>query len=102
MMSHDRPLRTAAPVIGVSLSQAVERLDKALLALEERLRHLDGRTQPVSDASGIIAQPDQDLLGEIEALRERERVLEEAASGAYAALGEAAANIRQLMDEEAA
>ncbi|WP_140987115.1 hypothetical protein [Asticcacaulis tiandongensis] len=101
-MSHDRTLRTAAPVIGVSLSQAVERLDKALLALEERLRNLDERTQPAANPISTDSAADPDLLGEIEALRERERVLEEAANGAYAALGEAAANIRQLMDEEAA
>lgn len=101
-MSHDRTLRTAAPVIGVSLSQAVERLDKALLALEERLRNLDERTQQIPDTVNAPSKGDSHLLGEIEALRERERVLEEAANGAYAALGEAAANIRQLMDEEAA
>lgn len=101
-MSHDRTLRTAAPVIGVSLSQAVERLDKALLALEERLRNLDERMQPAANPISTASAADPDLLGEIEALRERERVLEEAANGAYAALGEAAANIRQLMDEEAA
>lgn len=101
-MSHDRTLRAAAPVIGVSLSQAVERLDKALLALEERLRNLDERTQPAANPISTDSAADPDLLGEIEALRERERVLEEAANGAYAALGEAAANIRQLMDEEAA
>lgn len=100
-MSHDRTLRAAAPVIGVSLSQAVERLDKALLALEERLRNLDVHAGGSNSASGA-SLGDPQLLGEIEALRERERVLEEAANGAYAALGEAAANIRQLMDEEAA
>ncbi|MFT4091059.1 MAG: hypothetical protein QM645_10030 [Asticcacaulis sp.] len=99
MMSHDRSFRSGSPVIGVSLSQAVERLDKALLALEERLHSLDVQTQ---QTKGATKGGDQNLLGEIEALRERERVLEEAANGAYAALGEAAANIRQLMEEEAA
>lgn len=100
-MSHDRPLRTG-PVIGVSLSQAAERLDKALLALEERLGVLKAQAAQMSGALTATDEPDQALLGEIEALRERERVLEAAASGAYAALGEAAASIRQLMDKEAA
>ncbi|BEV10992.1 DUF4164 family protein [Asticcacaulis sp. DW145] len=93
-----------SPVAGASLSAAVERLDNALNALETRIRDLKER----SETQGGDSSPTENaaearrLQGEIDALKVREKALEAAASEAFEALGVAAKDIRQLLNEQAA
>ncbi|UDF02799.1 DUF4164 family protein [Asticcacaulis sp. AND118] len=97
-----------SPVAGASLTAAVERLDGALNALETRIRDLKSRSDALApDSLNASSNPDASadtrrLQDEIDALRAREKVLEEAASGAFEALGVAAKDIRQLLNEQAA
>jgi len=97
--------------MGSSLSIAVDRLDKALGALESRVRALQsGEPLPEPEAYGEPApHPNPELedhykalLRELEDVRTRERQLVEAAELAFEALGSAAANIRILLRDEAA
>ncbi len=86
--------------IGSSLSVAVDRLDKALAAVETRLRALQS-----GDTFTLPPGLDEEmgrLQGELEEARAREQQLAQAAHGAFEALGHAAANIRILLREEAA
>lgn len=93
-----------SPVAGASLTAAVERLDGALMALETRIRDLKSRSDALAaDSATPGASADvRQLQDEIDALKAREKVLEEAASGAFEALGVAAKDIRQLLNEQAA
>ena len=90
---------------GGSLSIAVDRLDRALEALESRVRALQsGEPLPeyqAGDAGGVGESEYQRILEELEEARASNAQLAEAANGAYQALGEAAANIRQLLNSEA-
>ncbi|ADU13309.1 hypothetical protein [Asticcacaulis excentricus] len=89
-----------SPVAGASLTAAVERLDSALNALEIRIRDLHARSvDPQGDSSITEARRLQDEIG---ALKAREKALEAAASEAFEALGMAAEDIRQLLNEQAA
>lgn len=93
-----------SPVAGASLTAAVERLDNALNALETRIRDLQGRS---ADHNGDSFPPEaaaeaRRLQDEIGALKAREKALEAAASEAFEALGVAAKDIRQLLNEQAA
>lgn len=96
--------------MGSSLSIAVDRLDKALGALEARVRALhNGEPVPPPESYPEVQAVDPELeahykalLQELEEVRERERQLKEAAELAFEALGSAAANIRILLRDEAA
>ena len=94
--------------MGGSLSLAVDRLDRALEALESRVRALqNGDTVPApqgaSDGTPEGAMDEyQHLLNELEEVRAREQQLSQAAHQAFEALGMAAANIRILLRDEAA
>lgn len=93
-----------SPVAGASLTAAVERLDSALNALETRIRDLQGRSADHSGDSfpAEAAAEARRLQDEISALKAREKALEAAASEAFEALGVAAKDIRQLLNEQAA
>lgn len=83
-----------------NLAQAAQRLDLALESLETRMRSMRTRTfAPFVDNADLDKQS---LLIEIEEIRKREKDLEAAANAAFDLLGVAAANIRQLLDAEAA
>ncbi len=89
-----------APVTG-NLNTAVDRLDRALEALEARLSGLSG---PATGEGGdeALRQGYQQALEELAEVRVRERALAEAADNAYETLKLAAANIRLLLQQEAA
>lgn len=95
--------------IGSSLSLAVDRLDRALTALETRVRALqNGEPLPpplMGGVEGVPAETDEEvqrLAAELEEARTREVALAKAAETAFQALGMAAANIRILLRDEAA
>ena len=93
--------------MGGSLSLAVDRLDRALEALESRVRALqNGETIPAPSGAPEGASGGNDeyqhLLNELEEVRAREKQLSQAAHQAFEALGMAAANIRILLRDEAA
>ena len=96
--------------MGGSLSLAVDRLDRALEALESRVRALqNGETIPAPQGATEGAPENasgndeyQHLLNELEEVRVREQQLSQAAHQAFEALGVAAANIRILLRDEAA
>lgn len=92
---------------GGSLNMAVDRLDRALEALESRVRALQAG-EPIPEytggsgaASGLAEEYDR-VLAELEEARVSNAQLAEAANVAHQALGAAAANIRQLLANEAA
>jgi len=96
---------------GGSLSLAVDRLDKALQALESRVRALrEGEPLPeytppphadMQAVEGLQAEY-QRLVRELEIMRAREQSLTEAAQDAFHALGAAAADIRHIVENEVA
>jgi hypothetical protein len=96
--------------MGSSLSVAVDRLDRALEALESRVRALqNGDPLPpplLGGAEGATGEGRNEevehLLSELEEAKGREAALAKAAETAFQALGMAAANIRILLREEAA
>ncbi len=96
---------------GGSLSLAVDRLDRALEALESRVRALrDGEPLPeyvppptvdLQAVEGLQAEY-QRLVRELEIVRSREQQLTAAAQDAFHALGAAAADIRHILENEVA
>ena len=78
-----------------SLEAATQRLTQALETLEGRLQNREGGGE--AGPNGDAAQ----LRSELNAARERERQLEEAAAEASAALGRAAEQIRAALEEDA-
>ena len=80
-----------------SLEAATQRLTQAVETLEAKLqnRSADGGGPAASDGDA------ERLRGELDAARERERQLEEAAAEASAALGRAAEQIRVALEQEA-
>jgi hypothetical protein len=91
------------PLAQGGLGEANQRLEKALESLEARIRSLKSRGTGVTLTQSPEDAVDQlRLLGEIEAMKAREQMLELAAQGAFEALGQAAANIRDIIKEEAA
>jgi hypothetical protein len=91
------------PLAQGGLSEANQRLEKALESLEARIRVLKSRGAGVPSGHSPEEAVDQlRLLGEIEAMKAREKMLELAAQSAFDALGQAAANIRDIIKEEAA
>ena len=79
-----------------SLESATHRLTEALETLEGKLRN---RTSD-GDSAASDGGDAQQLRSELNAARERERQLEEAAAEASAALGRAAEQIRAALEEE--
>ena len=80
------------------LATAIDRLDRAVIALEQRI---------AARASAYDAQEDDlfesdraRLAAELDAARARERALEEVAAEASAALGRAAAEVRAALSAE--
>ncbi len=96
---------------GGSLSLAVDRLDRALEALESRVRALrDGEPLPdytppadldMQAVEGLQAEY-QRVVRELEIMRNREQALASAAQDAFHALGAAAADIRHVLESEVA
>ena len=80
-----------------SLEAATQRLTEALETLEGRLQNRSGEEGVAGPGDGDAEQ----LRSELNAARERERQLEEAAAEASAALGRAAEQIRAALEEEA-
>ncbi len=93
---------------GGSLSVAVDRLDRALQALEARVHGLKNGETYEPDAYSAAPAADvsdgeyQSLLAELAEVRLREQQLAQAANDAYEALGTAAAQVRALLGSEAA
>ena len=96
---------------GGNLSIAVDRLDRALQALESRVRGLQNGetyepdtsyTAPDANYTAAGDSEYQRVLAELAEVRLREQQLAQAANGAYEALGVAAANIRAMLSAEAA
>ena len=96
---------------GGSLSLAVDRLDKALEALESRVRALrEGEPLPEytppatldSQAADGLQSEYQRVVRELEAMRVREQNLTAVAQDAFHALGAAAADIRHILENEVA
>ena len=105
MENMQTPGHLAPGQLGGSLSLAVDRLDKALDALESRVRALQaGEPVPAYDGPADAVRQDdyRKLLEELDVARSHNAELAMAAESAYAALGAAAADIRQLLGEEAA
>lgn len=96
---------------GGSLSLAVDRLDRALEALEARVRALrDGEPLPeytppadvdMQAVEGLQSEY-QRVVRELELMRAREQQLAAAAQDAFHALGAAAADIRHILESEVA
>lgn len=84
-----------------SLSVAMDRLDRALEALESRLQGLSGQAS-VEGGDEALRLGYQQALEELGEVRVRERALADAADGAYETLKLAAANIRLLLQTEVA
>ncbi|WKL55841.1 hypothetical protein Q1W73_08985 [Asticcacaulis sp. ZE23SCel15] len=82
---------------GSMLTGAVERLDKALLAVEHRLSMLQ-HGDVSFPADGVL--PDAMLSKELEETKAREKAVTDAANGAFEALGEAAASIRKILKDD--
>jgi hypothetical protein len=82
-----------------ALADAIGRLDRALAALENRFRAL--RTMSARGEGDLFDQDRARLAADLDAARSRERVLEEAAEEASAALGRAASQVRALLNEGA-
>ena len=80
-----------------SLEAATQRLTQALESLEGKLQ---SRPADAANGGGGDGEAVQ-LRSELNAARERERQLEEAAAEASAALGRAAEQIRAALEEEA-
>ncbi len=91
--------------MGGSLGLAVDRLDRALEALEARVQALNnGEPLPdyVPPAVGEANSDMQRVLQELQTVRAEKDQLAAAANDAFEALGAAAANIRILLRDEAA
>jgi hypothetical protein len=91
--------------LGGALSMAVDRLDRALAALEARAQALNNGeplpeyTPPLAGANNADYER---VLSELEAVRREKDALAAIANNAFDALGAAASNIRVLLREEAA
>lgn len=87
---------------GSSLNIAVDRLDRALEALEARVRALQAG-EPIPEFPGTeftgtgTNEEYERVLAELEEARTTNAELAAAATAAHAALGAAAANIRQMV-----
>jgi hypothetical protein len=78
------------------LAQAVERMDRALIALETRMRTLKAQS---ARGEGDPFDQDRSRLAEaLDQAQDREKRLAEAAVEASAALGRAAAEVRAVLN----
>jgi hypothetical protein len=82
------------------IAEASIRLSRALEALEARMKTLKAQAQSLN--KGLPLADHHKLLAEIEEIHLREKMLELAAHNAFEALGAAAANIRHIVQSEAA
>jgi Skp family chaperone for outer membrane proteins len=81
----------------VALDSAIQRLDRALSALEAKLAARAAH----DDREGDLFENDRDrLAAELDAARARERALQDVAAEASAALGRAAAEVRAALSAE--
>ncbi|CAN5176259.1 hypothetical protein BH09PSE2_BH09PSE2_23620 [soil metagenome] len=83
-----------------ALDQALRRLDTALSALERRFAEREAGPDlfaaPAAEPERVSA-----LEAQVDAMRDRERALEQVAAEASAALGRAAAEVRAALNAEA-
>ena len=77
------------------VTQAADRLDKAITALEGRMRAL--KSKAVEQSDDLFAQPSHGGQGELDAYG---KALEDAAQQASAALGRAAQALRAILNGE--
>ena len=82
------------------LEAASQRLTRAMQTLEERLQNRPAEASGGTDAGS--GEAEAALRAELDAAREREKALEQAAAEASAALGRAAEQIRVALEEEEA
>ncbi len=92
--------------LGGSLSMAVDRLDRALAALEARVQALNNG-EPLPDytppsEAAATGEDMQRVMKELQTVRAEKDQLAAVANDAFEALGAAAANIRILLRDEAA
>ncbi|MBS0296693.1 MAG: DUF4164 family protein [Proteobacteria bacterium] len=80
------------------LSLAAQRLEKAVGALEARLRAMKAQGQ--SGEGSLFDQDRSRLADDLDAARAREKALESAAAEASAALGRAAEEVRAILSAE--
>jgi hypothetical protein len=96
-MEHSQNHLAQTHPAGGNLNMAVDRLDRALEALEARVRALQtGEPLPEFTGSGTNEEYER-VLAELEEARISNAELAAAATAAHAALGAAAANIRQIV-----
>ena len=91
--------------MGGTLGLAVDRLDRALAALEARVQALNNGEPLPEYAAPAVGEGNEDLqrvLAELQTVRAEKDQLAAAANDAFEALGAAAANIRILLRDEAA
>ena len=91
---------------GGSLTMAVDRLDRALAALEARVQALNNG-EPLPDyvppsEAAVTGEDMQRVMKELQTVRAEKDQLAAVANDAFEALGAAAANIRILLRDEAA
>ncbi len=91
---------------GGSLTMAVDRLDRALAALEARVQALNNG-EPLPDyvppsEAAATGEDMQRVMKELQTVRAEKDQLAAVANDAFEALGAAAANIRILLRDEAA
>ena len=81
-----------------SIERAARRLEKAVMALEQRLSRLNGE----ADAGGLFDEDRSKLAAELDAARARERELAEAGQQASVALGRAISEIKAALGQQGA
>ena len=83
-----------------ALDQALKRLDAALSALEARFAEREAEPDLFA-APSVPPERVSALEAQVDALKDRERALEQVAAEASAALGRAAAEVRAALNAEA-
>jgi hypothetical protein len=83
-----------------ALDLAIRRLERAVAVLEQRLA--DRVARAGAEAGGLFDQDRAKLAAELDQARARERELEEAGAAASAALGQAIAQIKATLGQDAA
>jgi predicted nucleic acid-binding Zn-ribbon protein len=82
----------------IDLGQASARLERAISALEGRIKAM--RAQSARGEGDLFDQDRSRLADDLDGARARERALEEAAAEASAALGRAADEVRAILNGE--
>lgn len=78
------------------LARAIERIDRAMSALEMRMRAL--KAQSARGEGDLFDQDRSRLAEELDQAKERGKALQDAAVEASAALGRAAAEVRAVLN----